>query len=275
VVTTTELQLDWDKCAEQAMGIISLLLHSTLQGMIKGCATPQDAYTLLETHYDLSKTAVCNHLYTKLFTLKLEPTMELAMHFSCIDNLVGQLQSDTLKFPEDLINWVTLASLPQHFSIIKTILNSSHAPLTKDNVCTSLLQHEALHHPVKAHEKDTLLHTQVQNGAKNSQKSKKQGAPQLTSQGCLDGQQQPRSPLYNPDVMCDYCSRTGHLIHDCCTCCKEQNLNKVNVTKSCPSNTITEHLLTSIVINALTSSTMVHPMDWIFDTGGSRTITHQ
>jgi hypothetical protein len=70
-------------------------------------------------HYNLLKTAVCNHLYTK-------QAMELTMHFCQIDDLVGQLQSDTLKFPDVLINWVTLSSLPS--GIMLTMQNAKSIP---------------------------------------------------------------------------------------------------------------------------------------------------
>ncbi len=45
-----------------------------------------------------------NQLYTELFTLKIAKSMSLTTHFNKINNLLKAVQTDEMKFTDDLIN---------------------------------------------------------------------------------------------------------------------------------------------------------------------------
>ncbi len=45
-----------------------------------------------------------NQLYTEIFMLKMAEGIDLTTHFSKIDNLLRAVQTDDIKFIDDLIN---------------------------------------------------------------------------------------------------------------------------------------------------------------------------
>jgi hypothetical protein len=93
----------WDLQAQQTLGLITLSLHSSIQSLVAAAIKPINAWTTLEAHYNPAKTTVCFNLYSELTKLKLKPGTELTTHFTCLDELVAQLKTETSKIMEDQI----------------------------------------------------------------------------------------------------------------------------------------------------------------------------
>ncbi len=60
--------------------------------------------TQLKKLFDIGQTVGRNQLYTKIFMLKMTEGTDLTTHFNKIDDLLRAVQTDDIKFTDDLIN---------------------------------------------------------------------------------------------------------------------------------------------------------------------------
>ncbi len=90
--------------------------------------------TQLKKLFDIGQTVGRNQLYTEIFTLKMAEGMDLTTHFSKIDDLLRAVQTDDMKFTDDLINWITINSLPAQYNTTKAIIVTSLFDISKEKV---------------------------------------------------------------------------------------------------------------------------------------------
>ncbi len=109
-------------------------LHPTIRNVISTCATPRDTMLKLKQLFNIAQTVGRNELYTEFFNLKMAEGTDLTTYFNRIDNLLKAVETSTMKFSNDLINWVTINSLPSHFDTLKEVIATSLTGISKDDV---------------------------------------------------------------------------------------------------------------------------------------------
>ncbi len=59
---------------------------------------------------------------------------DLTTHFARIDDLLRAVQTNEMKFTDDLINWIMINSLPAQYDTLKEIIATSLTNITKEEV---------------------------------------------------------------------------------------------------------------------------------------------
>jgi hypothetical protein len=272
----------WDLQAQQTLGLIVLSLHSSIQSLVAATIKPVDAWTTLEAHYNLAKTAIHFNLYSKL--TKLKPGTELTTHFARLNKLVACLKTETSEIAEDQVNFFTLNSLPSSFKVIKTVILSSPTAVTKDAIQQALLQHKAHFPKLTQHaapQHNTLLHTQhcASPQQEGPYPSCSNGQPN-NSTGCIDSHNStghhPQQTPYNPDTSCMYCLHTGHAVNDCWTHQHDhQDRGGFPLHDHHSNPCLHEQLHTTVYFSEALTDTQHPTPGWVFNMGATRSFSYQ
>ncbi len=82
------LQIDYDRCAGVALGMIYLSIDPSLKPLVTNLETPAKAYTAICACYEPQETSQLIRYHSELFALKMEVDTDLHAHFDQIDMLV-------------------------------------------------------------------------------------------------------------------------------------------------------------------------------------------
>ncbi|MHB1955507.1 MAG: gag-polypeptide of LTR copia-type domain-containing protein [Sulfobacillus sp.] len=136
-----KLQVIWREKADMALGLILLSLDDNLHPLVEGKSHPKEVYDAVTARYEPNQSNRLMYLYGQFFGIKLDESQNIHYHFDRINKLRKELTTPNFTFPDSMIAWVTINSLPSSYDVIKPLLRS-HDQVDLARMQTTILQHE-------------------------------------------------------------------------------------------------------------------------------------
>jgi hypothetical protein len=106
------LQINYNKRAGVALGMIYLLINPSLKPLITNLKSPAEAYKAICARYKTNKMSQLIWYHSELFTLKMDTNTDLHVHFDQINTLVQRITLVNAALSEAMIAMITISSLP-------------------------------------------------------------------------------------------------------------------------------------------------------------------
>ncbi len=244
----------WDRKANNACGTITQSLYPNIQNTIQGFNSPANMMAWLKKLFDIGQTVGRNQLFTKIFTLKMAKGTDLTAYFARIDDLLRAVQTNEMKFTDDLINWIMINSLPAQYNTTKAIIVTSLSNITKEEVRQQIYNSHQSQDQLDNATKETLLYANAPAPAwttpRQPQACRGKNNPHRNSEPQLQGQAQQGMPQRNhqdcretakkPMPVCSYCTCLGHSANQCLNCLCD--IDRANLTTEGNHAPVLDHL---------------------------------
>jgi hypothetical protein len=200
-----DLQIDYNKRAGVALGMIYLSINPSLKPLITNLKSPAKAYKAICARYETNETSQLIWYHSELFTLKMDTNTDLHVHFNWINTLVQQITLVDTTPSKAMITTITISSLPPQFNAIKPMVRMWDT-VNNSQLCTVLLQHNLSNHnttPLK--ETLLLLWTQDAHWLKETRDHNSRSS--RSNHGNNNSDQK--------KIHCNHCQFPGHIWKDC------------------------------------------------------------
>lgn len=175
---------------QEALGLLLNTLSAEIKFQFSKEEDPRALWTKLENKYGkehLDKS----YLTAQFFSIQFPTSGGMVAHINNINDKISQLAAAGDILPDGTKVHVLLTSLPEQYSVIKTIIKSDKS-LTFDKICDRLFEHE----------------TTILQESKNNRPSV---VSSVNSAFARPNVPRPRSSNY----ICNGCSGTGHFPSNC------------------------------------------------------------
>ena len=136
----------WEDLDQRALSVICLHLKDSQLLSVSKAKSSEEAWTSLETMYEVKNTASLLHLLQRFFTIKMNEGDSIATHINKLRELTEQLASIGEEISDLYFVMTLLGSLPESYqTLVVTLGTQDPKQLTLEMVTAMLMQEESRH----------------------------------------------------------------------------------------------------------------------------------
>ena len=247
----------WRDMNDKALSIVQLCLsNGTLQEVMEE-KTAEDLWEKLQNTY--MKKSLTNRLRLKsrLYTLRMSEGGSVSEHISEFASIINDLAKIDAKVDDEDQALLLLCSLPASYKGFRDMMIYGREKISLEDVKSNLQAKSHIDGEITNEKTGTGSGLFVDRG-RSSDRSSKNWRSRSKSKG-----------KYNPNIICNYCKKKGHIKVDCYKLKNKQSAdNRGKGSESANSANIDNFDSLSVVDNCLEDENC-----WIMDSGASQHMT--